>query len=115
MALEKFWFVSRGEAGVRLTVPADEFERAYHLMAGWDRTEGGLPGAVRCPECRSFRVIYPQYTRRSLLTNFFVGFFTTLLRGERDYYCEECQYTWPKNPARNAAPRKHSAPDYFIE
>src|ERR1041385_7067361 len=71
--LEKLWFASRPRAGVRLEVPADQFERAYRLLLDWDAAEGALRDAIRCPECRSLRIDYPQFTRRSFITNLFVG------------------------------------------
>src|SRR5262245_1468385 len=62
---EKLWFTSRPEAGTRLEVPANDYERAYGLMVHWDETEHVLDDAIRCPECHSPRVSYPQFTRRS--------------------------------------------------
>src|SRR5437867_11806898 len=69
LRLEKLWFVSKSAAGVRLEVPAGQFERAYQLLLDWDAAEGALRDAIRCPECESLRVDYPQFTRKSLLTN----------------------------------------------
>ena len=109
------WFQSRDTAGVRIEVPADQFERAEQLLLNWDAAEGALGMAIRCPECRSFRVEYPQYARHSLLTNLAVGILAQLGFVEKDFYCEDCHYTWPKEGTRVRRDRSHEAPFYFIE
>src|SRR5947199_9877126 len=69
LRLEKLWFVSRLAAGVRLEVPVSQFQRAAELLLNWDAAERALHQAIRCPECKSLRVDYPQFTRKSMLTN----------------------------------------------
>src|SRR4051794_25886292 len=64
--------------GARLDVPADRFERAYQLLLDWDAAEGALRGAIRCPECKSLRVEYPQYSHKSTLPNLLVGFLANI-------------------------------------
>jgi hypothetical protein len=34
---------------------------------------------------------------------------------ERDFYCEDCHYAWPKEGTRIRQDRPHLAPYYFIE
>jgi hypothetical protein len=111
---KKVWFASGPEAGTRLEVPAEQFERAYDLLVQWDDQEGVLRDAIRCPECNSPRVSYPQYTRRSFLPNLIVGALAAIGRVEKEFYCEECQYTWPRE-SHPAHLRPHMAPYYFIE
>src|SRR5712664_3091243 len=69
LRLEKLWFVSKPAAGVRIEVPANQFEQAEQLLHDWNAKGGGLSDAIRCPECKSLRVDYPQFTRKSMLTN----------------------------------------------
>ena len=109
------WFVPRPEGGVRVEVQCDQFERAEQTLLDWDAAEGALSQAIRCQECGSFRVEYPQYARHSLLTNLAMGFLATLHLLERDYYCEDCHYTWPREGTRPRRNRPHLAPHYFIE
>jgi len=115
LKLEKLWFASRPESGARLEVPADQFERAYGLMVQWDTQDDVLHDAIRCPECKSPRVIYPQFTRRSFLPNLIIGTLAAIGRVEKEYFCEECQYTWPREGTRPSRLRPHMAPYYFIE
>ena len=113
--LARFWFVPRPQAGVRVVVQADQFERAEQCLLDWHQAEGALAQAIRCPECGSLRVDFPQYARHSLLTNLALGILSQLRLVDRDYYCEDCHYTWPKQGTRPRRNRSHMAPYYFIE
>ena len=96
LRLEKLWFVSRKSAGARLEVPAGQFEQAYERLMDWDTAEGALRNAIRCPECKSLRVDYPQFTRKFFIPNLVMGLFAELGLIEKEYYCEECHFTWPR-------------------
>ena len=115
LRLQKLWFVSRRAAGARLEVAVDQFERAERLLLAWDCAEGVLRQAIQCPECKSFRVDYPQFAKNSVLTNMAAGFAAELGLVEKDYYCERCHYTWPKKSSTPERVRLHMAPYYFIE
>src|SRR5215471_4425188 len=114
LGLQRFWFVSKGAAGVRLEVPARDFERAERLLLLLD-AEGALAEAIRCPECKSLLVDYPQFAKNSVFTNLAAGFVAELGLVEKDYYCETCHYTWPKAKQGPPRHREHMAPNYFIE
>jgi len=115
LRLEKLWFVSKKETGAHIEVPSNQFERACQLLQEWNRQEGGLGAAITCPHCSSFRVEYPQFTRKSFIPNVLLGLTASVGILEKDYYCQDCHYTWPKNPAQREHTRPHSAPSYFIE
>ena len=115
LRLEKLWFVPKNGAGLRLEVPADQFERAGQLLLDWDAAEGLMCEATRCPECKSLRVDYPQFAHNSMLTNLAVGLMTEVGLVEKDYYCQDCHYTWPKEGTQPRKNRPHMAPYYFIE
>jgi predicted Zn-ribbon and HTH transcriptional regulator len=115
LRLEKLWFVAKHSAGARLEVPADQFERAYEQLLQWDEAEGALRNAIRCPECRSLRVDYPQFTRKFFIPNLVMGLFAELGLIAKEYYCEDCHFTWPKEGTRARPGRAHMAPYYFIE
>ncbi len=114
-ALGRMWFVFSRDEGWSLEVPADQFERAAQLLLDWEEKEGPLTGAIHCPECGSLRVEYPQYTRRTLLTNLAMGIAAQLGVIEKDFFCQDCQFTWPKTGARARRDRPHMAPYYFID
>ena len=114
LRLEKLWFVAKDGATTRVEVPASQFERAEQLLLDWDACEGLMREAIRCPECKSLRVDYPQFTRKSLLTNLAAGLAAEVGLVEKEYYCLDCHCTWPKEikPQRD---RPHMAPHYFVE
>ena len=110
---EWFWFVTRPVAGIRLKVHKKEFENARRLVREWDATDHVLHDAVRCPKCGSSRIEYPQFTRKFLMPNL-VGLASVMGIFDKEFFCQECECTWPKD-AKPQWPRKHGAPNYFIE
>ena len=115
LRLEKLWFVPKRGAGTRLEVATDQFERAEQLLLDWDAAEGLMRDAIRCPECKSLRVDFPQFAHNSLLTNLAVGLMTGVGLVEKQYYCLDCHYTWPKEGTQARRNRHHMAPHYFID
>ncbi len=115
LRLGRLWFASRESAGVRVEVPADQFERAYNQALEWDAAEGILRRAIRCPECKSLRVEFPQFTRRSLIPNLIIGTLAAIAGVEKEYYCEDCHFTWPREGHKQSLSKPHAAPYYFIE
>lgn len=113
--LTVLWFVPKHRAGARIEVPAGQFEKAEQFLLRWDGAEGALRQAIRCPECHSLRVDYPQYAEHSLLTNLAAGLLAELRLVEKDYYCADCHYTWPSEGSKPRRNRPHLAPYYFIE
>ncbi len=114
--MQRLWFVSKSAAGAPLEVPLHRWEEATKLLIEWDAVTGALQRAIRCPECGSLRVDYPQFTRKSFLTNLAMGLMAELRFVERQYYCEECHCMWSKRRTKPVRPgRAHQAPNYFIE
>jgi hypothetical protein len=112
----RLWFIPKKSAGTYyLEVPRDQFERAELLLRAWHATENALHAAIRCPECKSLRIDYPQVAHHSLLTNVAMGLTAEVGLVERDYYCQHCHYTWPKEGSETRRVRQHMAPHYFIE
>jgi len=107
------WFVAKPLAGIRLKVRRKDFESVRRLMREWDLIDGVLREAVRCPQCGSSRIEYPQFTRKFLLPNL-VGLASVIGIIDKEFFCQDCEYTWPKD-AKPQWPRKHGAPNYFIE
>ena len=103
--VQRFWFMSDPLAAIHVEVQQPDFFKAAKLIAEWDGAEGVLNKAVRCPACRSCRVEFPQLTRK-----FVTPSLGTLLMAiglvPREFYCVDCQYTWPTairvEPARDA-------------
>jgi hypothetical protein len=113
--LAMLWFVSKSAGGVRLEVPTDSAEHSRQLLLEWDAANGLLHGAIRCPECASLRIDFPQFTQKSLFTNLAMGLVAELRLLEREYYCEDCHCMWPRPGTKPGHVRRHMAPNYFIE
>lgn len=112
--LEWLWFSATPVVRVRLKVRTTDYKEALRLLHDWDEAEGILWEAIRCPECGSSRVEYPQFTRKFFLPNL-IGLLAALGVVQRELYCEDCHYTWPKEGSKRSRIRPHSAPYYFIE
>ena len=86
-------------AHLHVRVGVDQEANARKLLADWAAEEGTSLGAVRCPDCGSFKVEYPQFSRKT-----FVGALPAALAPagliERAYYCEACHFTWPTEPPK---------------
>jgi predicted Zn-ribbon and HTH transcriptional regulator len=102
--VQKFWFMSEHLAGEKVRVDEKDFERARVMLAGLDATEQVLKFAVRCPECNSSRIEYPQFTRK-FVTPTLVEIFTVLAPGmKKRFYCEDCHCTWAPEAEAEPAP-----------
>jgi hypothetical protein len=92
--LQKYWFLNQPRAGIRVKVPNEEYEQAEKLYQELDTADDPvLRAAVRCPQCRSSRIQYPQMTRHFILPTL-LGHLTFILGLRRTFYCQHCQYTW---------------------
>jgi hypothetical protein len=60
LGLARFWFISKAKASVRLEVSAEQEERARQLLFAWGASDRAPRHAIRCPECASLRVDFPQ-------------------------------------------------------
>ncbi len=95
---QKTWFMTgTPKAHIRLRIKKEDMEKAQGLLKEWDASDAVLKNAVRCPECGSSRIEYPQFSRRTGVT---AGFALLAATGiiDRSYYCENCQFTWPDAP-----------------
>jgi len=67
------------------------------MVQGWE-SEGVMSQAVVCPQCGKSRIEYPQFSRRTAGSMFFALLAAAHLI-PREYYCEDCQFTWPDKVA----------------
>jgi hypothetical protein len=91
---QALFFMNRHpRANMVVRVRKEEYATAKKLTQEWEK-EGLMDQAVRCPQCGSSRIEYPQFSRKTVW-----GMFFALLAAmhiiPREYYCEDCQFTWP--------------------
>jgi transposase-like protein len=92
--LQQVAFMSKPQANVKVQVDDDNFERAQNLMVEWETTDPDIASAIiRCPQCGSSRIEYPQLTRKAI-TPAMAGVLFALKIFPKEFYCEDCHFTW---------------------
>ncbi len=84
-------------AHMRVRVPKDDGERAMQQLREWDAADGAMKDAVRCPQCGSSRIEYPQFSRRTLMGALPAAAAAAGII-ERQFFCEACGFTWDGEP-----------------
>ena len=81
-------------AHMRVRVHSTEENRAHALLDEWHSSDPALSQAIKCPECGSSRIEFPQFSRRTIM-----GALPALVAATgviaQEYYCEACHFTWP--------------------
>jgi predicted RNA-binding Zn-ribbon protein involved in translation (DUF1610 family) len=81
-------------AHMRVRVHSAEENRAHALLDEWQHTEPALGASVKCPECGSSKIEFPQFSRRTLM-GALPALAATAGVIAQEYYCEACHFTWP--------------------
>ncbi len=98
--LQQIGFMSKPQANAKVLVDDKDFERAQGLMVEWEATDPVIAAAViRCPQCGSSRIEYPQMTRK-FLTPGLVILLCAMKIIPKEFYCEDCHYTWNNEAER---------------
>jgi len=94
--LERFWFLSEPLAAIHVEVPQSDLLRARQLMDEWESATELMRPALRCPECHSSNIEFPQITRKFLTPALCQMVMIALHVVPRQYYCLDCHHSWPK-------------------
>jgi hypothetical protein len=98
--LQAVAFMSKPQANVKLQVEDDEFEQAQQLMTDWEASDPDIASAIlRCPQCSSPRIQYPQLTRKAI-TPAMASVLFALKIFPKEFYCEDCHFTWTNQEER---------------
>ena len=84
-------------AQMRVRVAKEEGDRALETLKQWQAADGAMNEAVRCPQCGSSRIEYPQFSRRTLMSALPAAAAAAGLI-EKQFYCEACGFTWESEP-----------------
>lgn len=98
-ALQRVTFLSRPHANAKVDVEENDFERAHALLLEWEKSDPAIGPVLRCPQCSSADIEYPQLTRK-FLTPALASILFALKLFPREYYCQACHYTWPPEDQR---------------
>lgn len=92
--LQAVAFMSKPQANAKVMVEEEDFEKANNLLADWEANDPALgAAAIRCPQCGSPRIEYPQLTRK-FLTPALAGILFALKIFPKEFYCQDCHFTW---------------------
>ncbi len=85
------------QANAKVLVEERDFPKAQELMVEWETSDPDLVSAIRCPQCKSPRVQYPQLARRFPFIPGMAAILFALGIFEKEFYCEDCHYSWTKD------------------
>src|SRR2546421_4230360 len=86
--LQQVAFMSKPQANVKVQVDDDDFERAQQFMVEWEANDPDIASAlIRCHQCGSSRIQYPQLTRK-FITPAIASLLFTLKMFPKEFYCE---------------------------
>jgi Putative prokaryotic signal transducing protein len=92
--IQQVAFMSKPQANVKVKVDDNDFEKARGLMVEWESTDPEVASAmIRCPQCNSSQIEYPQMTRK-FLTPALASVLFALKIFPKEFYCENCHFTW---------------------
>src|ERR1041384_3775255 len=97
--LQKMEFMSQPQASAKVLVHEDAFEKANQLMLEWEASDPEVGSAIRCPQCKSPRIEYPQLTRK-FLTPSLASILFALKIFPKEFYCQDCHFTWTNKEER---------------
>jgi hypothetical protein len=99
--LQKFWFLSKPLGADKVFVDEKDFDKARLFLQAADAQDHILQGEIRCPQCGSANIEYPQFTRKFMTTTL-VQVFCLLHIIDKEFYCHGCHHTWPASHVLDA-------------
>lgn len=85
---------AKGQANVRVMVEENDFPRAQQMLVEWEQSDAEIGSAIRCPQCKSPRIHYPQLPRKFPIIPGFAAVLLALKIVPKEFYCQDCQFTW---------------------
>jgi predicted Zn-ribbon and HTH transcriptional regulator len=104
---------SKRQANVKVLVDENDFEKAQNLLLEWEASDPEIGAAIRCPQCQSPRIDYPQLARKFPFVPGMAAILLAFKIVPKEFYCQDCQFTWGGDesiPRRRFWKRFFSAP-----
>jgi predicted Zn-ribbon and HTH transcriptional regulator len=89
--------LSDAMANAKVMVHEKDFAKAQKSIVEWEESDPDIRTAVRCPQCQSPRVQYPQLARSFPFVPGLAAILFKLGIFEKEFYCEDCHNTWTKD------------------
>lgn len=94
--LQLFVFFTKPYANIKLQVRECDYARAVGVLIDFEKKHPEFARFIySCPECGSFGVEYPQFTRK-FFTPAFVEWFASIGLFPKQCYCRKCHFTWAR-------------------
>ena len=88
--------MSEPHANAKVMVDEDDFQKANQLLMEWEVSDPDVGAAIRCPQCKSPRIEYPQMTRK-FMTPWLATVLFAMKVFPKEFYCQDCHFTWGKD------------------
>ena len=74
-------------------VSGQNLEMALQWLSRLDANDPVMASAIRCPDCGSTRIEFPQFSRKTIVGSLpSIGAALGLIK--RQFYCTACHFTW---------------------
>ena len=94
--LQLFVFLTKPGASIKLQVSECDYARAATLLIEFEKEHPEFARFIfSCPECGSFAVEQPQFTRK-FFTVVLVEWFVSIGLFPKQCYCRKCHHTWTR-------------------
>jgi predicted Zn-ribbon and HTH transcriptional regulator len=94
--LRQVAFMSEPQANAKVMVNEEDFVAANKFMVEWEASDPEVGSAIRCPQCKSPRIEYPQLTRK-FITPWLASVLFAVRIFPKEFYCQDCHFTWGKD------------------
>lgn len=102
--LQMFIFMTKPGANIKVQVREEDYAEAVKLLIDFEQQQPQfLRYIYSCPECGSFAVEYPQFSRK-FITPLFLEWLSNFGLFQKQCYCRKCHATWPKKRATEINP-----------
>lgn len=86
--------LGKPHANAKVLVQETDFEAAQKWMIEWEASDPQIGAPLRCPQCGSTEIEYPQFSRKFFMP-WMAGVLFALRLFPKEFYCRQCQNTWP--------------------